>query len=650
MRRAKNTNSVTARSRKSLRMASTSTQYRPEIDGLRAVAVLLVVFNHALVGPFSGGFIGVDIFFVISGFLITSIIVREFDTGTFGYRRFIERRARRIIPALYALLLPISIAAYFLLLETDRAAYMRSLISTVTFWSNVRFFIDTGYFDIAATYKPLLHTWSLGIEEQFYVVFPILLLILLKISVLSRFAWLLLAMATSFVLQITAGSTAAFYLLPHRAWELLAGAAASLFATSELGVSITKRLNSSVAAKHILPSACLTLILATAVLIRKESEWPSEIILIPVLATAIFLLFAAPDSIIGKLLSLRPLVMVGLCSYSIYLWHYPIFSLVRYRTIGDISLQLAVALIGVSLVLGWISWRVIERPFRVPHLVSGTKVATFSLLGGALLLAGGVVFAGGNRLDPLVEQTAVIQPSTRVVLIGDSHAAHLISGLIPYLPTELEASTSAGCVPLRNVDRYDYRFVPGDCASFIGKALDSVIAESHVKVVILASMGPVYLTGESFRGLDWARVTDDALVLTDQPEISDRWTVFELGMRSTFHELRRAGKSVVFVVDVPELGIEPQFCDLSKPATCQNSRIEIDSRIGEYRRLVRDVLKDFANVTLFDPTEMFCDETLCHGIRDGQALYQDIDHLSEFGSSFIAAQLGPVVLQLLARQ
>ena len=261
-------------------------------------------------------------------------------------------------------------------------------------------------------------------------------------------------------------------------------------------------------------------------LIRKESEWPSEIILIPVFATASFLLFAAPDSIIGKLLSLRPLVMVGLCSYSIYLWHYPIFSLVRYRTIGEISLQLAVALIGVSLVLGWIYWRVIERPFRVPHLVSGTKVATFSLLGGALLLAGGVVFAGGNRLDPLVEQTAVIQPSTRVVLIGDSHAAHLISGLIPYLPTELEASTSAGCVPLRNVDRYDYRFVPGDCASFIGKALDSVIAESHVKVVILASMGPVYLTGESFRGLDWARVTDDALVLTDQPEISDRWTVF----------------------------------------------------------------------------------------------------------------------------
>jgi peptidoglycan/LPS O-acetylase OafA/YrhL len=631
-------------------MASTSTQYRPEIDGLRAVAVLLVVFNHALVGPFSGGFIGVDVFFVISGFLITSIIVREFDTGTFGYRRFIERRARRIIPALYALLLPISIAAYFLLLEPDRAAYMRSLISTVTFWSNIRFFLDTGYFDIAATYKPLLHTWSLGIEEQFYVVFPIFLIILLKISVLGRFTWLLLAVVTSFVLQMTAGSTAAFYLLPHRAWELLAGAAASLFAISELGGSITKRLNTNVVVKHILPGFCLVLIFATAVLIRKESVWPTEIIFVPVLATAVLLVFTTPDSIIGKLLALRPLVIVGLCSYSIYLWHYPIFSLVRYRTIGDIDLRLAVVLIVISLILGWVSWRVVERPFRVPDSVSGTQVAMFSLMGGVLLFAGGVLFAGNDRLTPLVQQTASIGPSTQVVLIGDSHAEHLVSGLMPFFPIELEYSTSAGCVPLRDVDRYDFRFVPGECASFIGMALDSVIAEPQVGVVVLASMGPVYLTGEPFRGTWPERVTGDGLVLTDQPEISDRWTVFELGMRRTFHELRRAGKSVVFIVDVPELGIEPQFCDLSKPETCQNSRVEIDRRIGEYRRLVRDVVKDFANVTLFDPTELFCDESVCHGIRDGQALYRDFDHLSLFGSSLVGDQLGPVILQLLARQ
>jgi hypothetical protein len=267
-----------------------------------------------------------------------------------------------------------------------------------------------------------------------------------------------------------------------------------------------------------------------------------------------------------------------------------------------------------------------------------------------LLFAGGVLFAGNDRLTPLVQQTASIGPSTQVVLIGDSHAEHLISGLMPFFPIELEYSTSAGCVPLRDVDRYDFRFVPGECASFIGMALDSVIAEPQVGVVVLASMGPVYLTGEPFRGTWPERVTGDGLVLTDQPEISDRWTVFELGMRRTFHELRRAGKSVVFIVDVPELGIEPQFCDLSKPETCQNSRVEIDRRIGEYRRLVRDVVKDFANVTLFDPTELFCDESVCHGIRDGQALYRDFDHLSLFGSSLVGDQLGPVILQLLARQ
>jgi hypothetical protein len=217
---------------------------------------------------------------------------------------------------------------------------------------------------------------------------------------------------------------------------------------------------------------------------------------------------------------------------------------------------------------------------------------------------------------------------------------------LPHVGEILTVSESAGCVPFWGVDRFDFRFKEGACAEFATSALQSAMDSETTKVVVLASMGPVYITGEAFRGFDEARVTDDGLVLVNSAEIRDRWKVFELGLRDTLRRLELADKRVVVVIDVPELGIAPQNCDLSRPVSCQNPRAEIDRRTARYRELVRTVSSEFSHVTVFDPTELFCNQSVCIGSSNSRALYADVDHLSEFGSQFVGDKLGPLLLRL----
>lgn len=331
-------------------------QYRREIDGLRAFAVLPVILFHAGFSLFSGGYVGVDVFFVISGYLITSIILRELEQGRFSILRFYERRIRRILPALFAMMAVCIPVAWVVLSPYMFRDFSQSVAAVSVYLSNVLFWLESDYFDTAAELKPLLHTWSLAVEEQYYVIVPMLLMGLWHLGRASLFAMIVLLAVASLALSqwmVEIYPSANFYLLPSRAWELLAGSICAflLAGGKRYGVSALAWLG-------------LGMILFAVFVFDAHTPFPSLYALLPVAGTALVILFTAPQASTARFLSWPPFVWVGLISYSAYLWHQPIFAFTRLHLVFEPSPWLMGALCLVSLGAAWISWRFIERPFR----------------------------------------------------------------------------------------------------------------------------------------------------------------------------------------------------------------------------------------------------------------------------------------------
>jgi peptidoglycan/LPS O-acetylase OafA/YrhL len=373
--------------------------YRREIDGLRAVSVLSVILYHADLHVFRGGFVGVDIFFVISGYLITTILLGELKTGTFSLAKFYERRARRILPALFVVAFACVPFAWLWLVPVDLESFSRSLIAVSAFASNVLFYESTAYFEAAAEWKPLLHTWSLAVEEQYYLVFPLLLLVAWRLG--RRWVPAILvavALASLAVARRTSVSDppAAFYLLPARGWELLSGALVALHVTS--GGRWTGRRPSALV-RQICALLGLLLIAYAVVMFDKKMPYPSLYTLVPIGGAALIILFARGQTWAGKLLGGRALVSVGLMSYGAYLWHWPLFVFARHKSVPRVpDTALMAALSVAALVLAYLSWRYVERPFRSRRKVSRRRIFAFAALGSTVLVASGLVghFTRGN--------------------------------------------------------------------------------------------------------------------------------------------------------------------------------------------------------------------------------------------------------------
>lgn len=364
-------------------------QYRREIDGLRALAVLPVLFFHAGFAGFDGGFVGVDIFFVISGYLITSILMAELETGRFSIVSFYERRARRILPALFFMMLVCLPLAWLFLLPADLEDFSRSLMAVVGFVSNIYFWWTSDYFAAAAELKPLLHTWSLAVEEQYYVFYPLLLLGVWRLG-RRGVCWLLLAalIASLALAQIGIASkpVAAFYMLPTRAWELLLGG---------ILVFLMPRIDASLKLKAAADWAAglgLVLIVAAIVCFDKSTPFPGVYALVPTLGTALIIGFAGPATQVGRVLGWEPMVKVGLISYSAYLWHQPLIAFVRHEAVGSPGTWLLAAAIAASLVLAYLSWRYVESPFRAKSAFSRRQIFVFSAIG--LIFFAGVGLVG----------------------------------------------------------------------------------------------------------------------------------------------------------------------------------------------------------------------------------------------------------------
>jgi len=345
--------------------------YRPEINGLRAIALLSVLFFHADFYLFSGGFVGVDIFFVISGYLITSIILFDLQKDTFSLKNFYERRVRRILPALLFVMLVSIPLAYLTLSPFQMRDFFRSLIFTPVFLSNIMFYKHSGYFDMASEFKPLLHTWSLAIEEQYYIFFPVMILIAWKFSKRTIPIIFFIIAITSFGLaqyHLNYHPKAAFYLLPSRIWELLIGALIAHY--------LFKKQQQ---ANQYLDLIGISLIAASIFLYGKETPFPGFFALLPVAGASLILLFSNPSTFIGRFLCNRYMVGIGLISYSTYLWHQPLNVFTKIFLLHRDVPYLSVYLCLIALLLGGACWKWIEEPFRKKISLSKVTLVTFFL-------------------------------------------------------------------------------------------------------------------------------------------------------------------------------------------------------------------------------------------------------------------------------
>lgn len=345
--------------------------YRPEIDGLRAIAVIPVILFHA--GLIKGGFIGVDVFFVISGYLITNILIEDLAKNQFNLLKFYERRARRLLPALFLVMFLSIPMAYLFMLPSQFKDFSQSLVAVSLFASNILFYKESGYFDTDNDLKPLLHTWSLSVEEQFYLIFPLFLYLSWKLGVIRTLQLLLITAILSVLLCLWTAmidTNANYYSSITRAWELLSGAITA-FIVKQHGTR----------ANNLFASIGLSLIFGSLFFNDNGVQYPSIYTFIPVIGTVLVILYANNDSIVTKFLSLAVFVKIGLISYSAYLWHQPLFAFVRLSTNEDPTYLMSTTVIVLTFVFAYFSWRYVELYFRNAEKIRPKNILIFAAVG-----------------------------------------------------------------------------------------------------------------------------------------------------------------------------------------------------------------------------------------------------------------------------
>ena len=375
-------------------------KYRAEIDGLRAIAVVPIILFHAGFEYFSGGFVGVDVFFVISGYLITTIILSEKEQGTFSLVNFYERRFRRILPALFMVMLVSLIFSLLWLMPSYMEDFSQSLMAVSTFSSNILFWRESGYWEISNELKPLLHTWSLAVEEQYYVLYPLFLMQIWHF----RKDWILGSFIVIAAISLATAQWGAyykpiptFYLLPTRGWELAIGAGIAYYFLYRKQTVRTLLSHKSV--NEALGLLGLLMISYAVYVFDKETPFPSLYALVPTVGTGLIILFSSSQTMVGRLLSIKPLVAVGLISYGAYLWHWPLLVFARHLSLTEPS-ELTFAILALlSFPLAYLSWRYIEKPFRTKSIFSRKTIFTLSFIGSVLFITVGLAGHFSNGFE-----------------------------------------------------------------------------------------------------------------------------------------------------------------------------------------------------------------------------------------------------------
>jgi peptidoglycan/LPS O-acetylase OafA/YrhL len=645
------------------------TQYRPELDGLRAIAILFVLFDHFEIGRVDGGFAGVDIFFVLSGFLITAQCA-QFGTELRWpqIRDFYVRRFWRIAPAYYAvILLTIAIGAQVMLADDMRGAG-RSALASALFAANVYFNQNMGYFAASAIYSPLLHLWSLGVEAQFYLVWPLALRLALRRPTRSRLLIVaaigLASFAVSTLLSIHDGKTA-FFSLPSRLWEFCIGA----------GLALAPDLPSSIAARPLskwATTAALVTLLAAPFFIDSDMLWPAPTALIVTAATAAVILGARhPASLAHRLLSLAPMVWVGRISYSLYLVHWPLLTLATYAVFPTAGLLLRAALMLASLPLAWLLYRFVEAPLRGAYrsdrrwrtaLTAGMPAAALGLAGWfgvqTALPAPHEVEAPGRSLStcrsadwgapwPDACLMGASDAPPVAALWGDSHAGHFASGFAEAFGERREAIaafTKPSCPPLPGLRVATNDFGGrADCEAQNARVLAYILATPSIKTVYLAGRWAAYVEAARFGKESGGRYF---LIRQAQPRASVETSreLMRQALIAVSQTLSRAGKAVVLIEQTPEMGFDAGRCaELLTPAEaatrCTVPREAVMSRQRNAEAIIAAVRAVAPGLRVVDPRRVLCDADLCYAVRNGESLYGDFHHLSDEGSKWVVPLL-----------
>jgi peptidoglycan/LPS O-acetylase OafA/YrhL len=627
-------------------------KHRPDIDGLRALAVMPVILFHAHL-KFSGGFVGVDIFFVISGFLITTIILKEITEKKFSLVAFWERRIRRILPALVVVVLATLVAGWFLYLPDDLMSLGASVMAQSALISNVFFYWHSGYFEAGADTLPLLHTWSLAVEEQFYLLLPLLLMFLAGIK-RSAIPSIIAALGLcSFALSIPGTyhePSATFYLLPTRAWELMLGA----YLAAKPGMQLSREWTREMAA------VCgLGFILGSIFLYTNRTRFPGLAALPPCLGAALIILSGNDKpTLVGKILSLRPVVFIGLISYSLYLWHWPLLVFAKYGSVEPENRLLCLGAVMASFVPAILSWKFVETPFR-KRRVCATRPQVFAFAGcsALVLLAIGTSVKLGRGMPSRVPAKALVYAGYRhdfalrneitakkaeagefaelggqdtnqpveLMLWGDSHAqalAPVIDDLCRRFSVRGVEATHAATAPLVGY----VSSAPGSLGEnspAFSKAVLAFISQRHLKAVIVAaywaSYGPTDLRNEQ--------------------------------LSATVQAVNAAGARVYVVKDVPILRFDaPRLAALT---VMHNGDVtKLGSSPEDYRIANSLHGPDFTHISRMGAIVLDTPSALLNGngrydvVRNDKVLYYDWQHLSVEGAKVLEPLFEPLFRQI----
>ena len=663
--------------------------YRPDIDGLRALAIIPVVIFHAFPTLMPGGFVGVDIFFVISGFLISGILLQALQRGTFTFAGFYANRIRRLFPALLVVLAACFAVGWFFLLPDEYAQLGKHMVGAASYMENFVLRREAGYFDIKSSLKPLVHLWSLGIEEQFYLTYPLFLWlmwrfrrnlvpILLSISVVSF--WLS-------IWQVHRDPVSAFLLPQTRCWELLVGGAIACWrrfrkegqpAQASLRESYSVGLEALGVPAAVVrnTSSTLGLLLITTAVVRthENDAFPGWWALLPVGGAALLIL-GGPDAWINRrILASPPMILVGLISYPLYLWHWPILAFPRILRGDEVSAAVRAGGVLLSFGLAWVTWRYIESPIRFgpKTWIKPVALAGMSVVIG---LAGYAAYRDGfiGRFPSAVgdlgrpREVRWSTPECRemigradidycrittagapdVLLIGDSHAASLYGGLAPVYQERSQVIMNLGqssCVPFYDTESFSSAGTRrDDCGPVVNRMLQFATSSPSVRTIILSLRGPLNMSGQIF-GAEAGGVSKE-IHWAGAPSHSGQAEIFSAALRNTVSHLYATGKTIILFIDWPELGFDPRSC-LPRPVSrfssprpfCGVSRMRVDARNRAYREVIFELKKEFPGLKVFDPIPYLCDSSACYAMRAGHLFYSDDNHLSDTGAAYLSGK------------
>jgi peptidoglycan/LPS O-acetylase OafA/YrhL len=666
-------------------------KYRREVDGLRTLAVLPVILFHAGFTVFSGGFVGVDIFFVISGYLITTILLSELDEGQFSIVRFYERRARRILPALFVVIVTCLPFAWLWMTPIQLKEFGSSIAAVIVFSSNILFWKEDGYFAAAAELKPLLHTWSLAVEEQFYLFFPPALAVAWRFG-RQRLFWLIVGVAiislcaTELVMRRDASAN--FYLIPTRAWELMAGSLCAFV-----------MLNNPVKPNNAASMLGFAAIIFSIFVYSDTTPFPSIYALAPVGGAVLIILFAQRETFVASLLATRPFVGIGLLSYSAYLWHQPIFAFARIRSLTDPSLTLMAGLTLLSMSLAYLSWRYIEQPFRGGSgrlLDTRKSLFTISAVTGLALAAIGLVFMQDNgmrsRFDahslaiadaaqartansrctfrlkrpiPPAMDTGCISPDKKgridVLLLGDSHSAAVAPRVQQLLASRDVGSLNLSydaCMPAIGLSRYNVG-EEQPCSKYMQRAI-AYARKSKVKTIVILARYSIYLEGTQFDNEEGGMTHGPSIIVDEenrQPffghpdgQRERRATkLFIESLESLAREFR-----LIIVYPIPETGWNvPQLA--FKQSIFGGEKTEVSTSWHAFSARNLTVTKAFDsllpnNITRVRPSDILCPVPVkrCINTVKGMPIYFDDNHLNKIGVDLIAPSIASSIERALA--